>query len=163
MSILNHWRYRSILNHMEGAMNLQRRSSRGGSLGDKIATLIAYGIILNTNKGKDTDGRRLAPLKPKYLRWKIRNGFNSAILYMTNQMMGFSQVKGIVVVSRDAMTMFYGIDPFAQAKAEYAHEGNKGRPKREFYGIDKETDKDIEAFCDHEIDALIMSLGARRR
>lgn len=180
MSILNHWRYRHILATLEDSLNLQRRASRGRTIGDQIANIIAYGIIINTNKGRDPDGKRLAPLSKRYLRWKIRHGFNPAILHQTDHMMSFQQVKGIVVISKDAMTMFYGLDPWAQKKAEYAHEGKVGgksgrtgvmamfsnlwdRPPREFYGIDKETDKDIEAFCDKEIDALIMSLGATRR
>ncbi len=143
----------------------------GKRLGDAIAAIIAWGIIRQVDMGLEPDGYRLAPLNQKYLRWKILHGKNPALLHKDNEMMKFNEVRGLVVVSSNSMSMFYGIDWDCIEKASWTHEGKLAtgstqwlaRPPRPFYDINKVTWDDIDCYLDNEMDSAIMSMGAVRK
>lgn len=162
-------------------LDMQRSGTRNKAIGDALADIIATSIVRQVDVGKQPDGQRLAPLSRRWLLWKMTHGKNSAILHEDDHMMDLKQVKGIVVISKDAMTMFYGLDADAWAKAQYAEEGqinSRGvlhglaghkvprsgwnRPPRPFFDLNANTWDRIDDYLDAEIDAEIMGLGARR-
>lgn len=99
------------------------------------------------------------------------HGKNPAILHEDDLMMAFREVRGMVVVSKDAMSMFYGISPAEIDKAFWAHEGARGhgmpglfgwhRPPREFFDINRDGWNKVDQYLDAEIDSVIIGLGGR--
>jgi hypothetical protein len=126
-SIQNSWMYKNLLDDLLHALDLQRQGVHGKRIGDRIADMIAEGIIRWSDAGKQPDGSRLAPLSRKYLLWKVLHGKNPAILHKEDKMMQFAQVKGVVIVASDRMSMFYGIDPDCIDKAYWTQEGRTNR------------------------------------
>lgn len=162
-AIFSSWRFQSIVDALGDSLNLQRRGITGRRIGDAIADIIAYSIIVQVDKGLDPQGGRLPKLSRSWLLWKFLHGKNLALLHENDLMMEFRQVRGMVVISKDAMTMFYGVTPHEIEKASWTQEGQPGhRPPREFYDINKDGWNKVDQYCDAEIDAQIMSLGATR-
>ncbi len=170
-AIFSSWRFQHVVNVLGDSLNLQRRGIAGQPLGQIIADIIAYSIVRQVDKGLNPQGQRLPKLSKSWLAWKVRHGKNPALLHEDNLMMDFRQVRGMVIVSKDAMSMFYGITPGEADKAFWTHEGARShgmpglfgwhRPPREFYDINKEGWDGVDRYCDAEIDAVIMGLGAR--
>ena len=177
-AIFSSWRFQSIVHILYESLNLQRRGITGRSVGDVIADIIAYSIIVQVDKGLNPDGQRLPKLSRSWLVWKMLHGKNPALLHEDDLMMDFRQVRGMVVISKDKMSMFYGITPAEIDKAFWTQEGAVGggvyrvvgqgsitgwhRPPREFFGINRDGWNKVDEYCDKEIDAVIMGLNAKR-
>lgn len=170
-AIFSSWRFQHVVNVLGDSLNLQRRGFTGRSVGDVIADIIAYSIVAQVDKGLDPQDRRLPPLSRSWLVWKTMHGKNPAILHEDDLMMAFREVRGMVVVSKDAMSMFYGISPAEIDKAFWAHEGARGhgmpglfgwhRPPREFFDINRDGWNKVDQYLDAEIDSVIIGLGGR--
>lgn len=162
-AFLPRWTFGWLAGELGRALEMDARVYQGRTFGDALAAAIAASIVDQAMREKDPDGKVHKRLSPRYAAWKARHGKMLTINFMDDKMLDTRELKGIVAVSKDRMTMTYGVTEAARNKATWAHEGNRkrNRPKRPFYGIDKDGWKFVDAMCDARIDQHIQSLGAR--
>lgn len=93
-------------------------------------------------EGVALTGRRWAPLKPHYLRWKRRRGFHTEILRQTDAMKDSLTSRPMAVEEYRPFSATFGTD---DPKAEFHQSGTRFMPQREIINVTDDLADDVNS------------------
>jgi hypothetical protein len=134
-----------------------------GMLGLDLVDLVAESIMEQTVLDQsDPRGNPLAPLSPKYLASKVKQGYSDLILVRTGEMLSLKNLRGQFMVQAVHVQMVYGGNQQVMQKAEWAHEGSKkrNRPKRKFYELNEHTNAELDRVITGRFDRTLAEAAA---
>lgn len=108
-------------------------------VGDVIAEALADQFA---TEGVALTGRRWAPLKPDYLRWKRRRGFRTEILRKTDEMRRGLVSRPMAVEEYRPFSATFGTD---DEKAPFHQSGTRFMPQREIIRVTDDLADDVNS------------------
>ncbi len=121
-------------------VNFRTALPGGRNLGEVAAELVAVGVYNRSVNGQtDASGAPWQPLSPKYLAWKAANGYSTRKNIKTGRMLSLEEIRGQVKVTKNFVTITYGLSNETRLLAEWATEGQSrtNRPPRPFFDMDE--------------------------
>lgn len=108
-------------------------------VGDVIAEAFADQFA---TEGVAMTGRRWAPLKPDYLRWKRKRGFRTEILRQTDEMRRGLVSRPMAVETYRPFSATFGTD---DEKAEFHQSGTRFMPARPILEVTEDLADDVNS------------------
>lgn len=108
-------------------------------VGDVLAK--AFTLQFDT-EGNHLLGHQWAPLKPEYLRWKIRHGFDPRRLHKTGEMRRSLTSRPMAVEEYRPMSATFGTN---DEKAPYHQHGTRFMPQRQIIAVTEDLADDVNS------------------
>lgn len=144
------------------ALNLRRRAPGGRRLGDEAVSVMAAGIQRRVLEQQlDANGKPLAPLARRYALLKARRGLDPRVAVATGETTSLEELEGRATVTKNAAIVDVGKSEEVREKLEWLAEGDhaRNRKQRPIVGIDKPTEKDLDALANETVDAAVKAAG----